>query len=282
MGLFSGLEKFGLGKYTDASLVDDKKALSKDIKELEAKKAPEKREEDVLFDKRFTCPVCDLEFKTKCVRAGKLKLSNKDTDLRPVYEACDANKYDVITCDKCGYSSVTRYFGKLSVRQMKDIKTQVGENFSGIDNSMDVFSYDDAILRYKLALVSSVIKKAKNSEKAYTCLKMAWVIRGKRLSLDPKDTGIKQLYAEEMECITNAYTCFVEALANETLPIAGMDENTVKYLMAELARRLKKFDDSAKLLGEVITSKTTPNRLKEEALNVKEMLKEDIKRYNNK
>ena len=89
---------------------------------------------------------------------------------------------------------------------------------------------------------------------------------------------IKQLYEEEMECITNAYTCFVDALANEMMPIAGMDESTIKYLMAELARKLKKYDESAKLLAEVITSKATPARLKEEALNVKELLKEDIKK----
>ncbi|MBE5953691.1 MAG: DUF2225 domain-containing protein [Lachnospiraceae bacterium] len=277
MGLFSGLEQFGLGKYNDAKLMEEKKEDNTLINAGE-NQGPKVREEDVLYDKRYTCPVCDISFTSKTVRAGKIKLVSKDTDLRAVYEIADPHKYDVIACENCGYSAVGRYFGKLSTRQMRDIKDQVGTNFRGISNDKELFSYDDAILRYKLALVCSIVKHAKNSEKGYTSLKMAWVLRGKRLTLKPGDTAILQLYEEEMECIANAYACFVEALANEMMPIAGMDENTIKYLMAELARKLKKYDDSAKLLAEVITSKATPARLKEEALNVKALLKEDIKK----
>lgn len=277
MGLFSGLEQLGLGKYNDAKLMEDKKS-EQGAAEKDAKQTPKITEEDVLYDKRYTCPVCDIGFTSKTVRAGKIKLVGKDTDLRAIYEVTDPHKYDVIACENCGYSSVGRYFGKLSTRQMRDIKDQVGTNFKGISNDKAVFSYDDAILRYKLALVCSVVKHAKNSEKGYTSLKMAWVLRGKRLSLSPNDANIKTVYTEEMECIANAYACFVDALANEMLPIAGMDENTIKYLMAELARKLKKYDESAKLLAEVITSKATPARLKEDALNVKELLKEDIKK----
>ncbi len=277
MGLLSGLEQFGLGNYANAKLMEEKK--QEDLAgDLEAKKAPEKREEDVLYDKRYTCPVCDLGFTTRTVRAGKIKLISKDTDLRAIYEVADPHKYDVITCDNCGYSAVGRYFSNLSNRQIKDIKENFVSKFRGISNDKVLFTYDDAILRYKLALVCSIVKHAKNSEKGYTSLKMAWVLRGKRLSLDPNDTDIKKLYAEELECIANAYACFMEAYSNEVLPIAGMDENTLKYLMAELARKLKKYDESAKLLGEVITSKATPARLKEEALNLKELLKEDIKK----
>ncbi len=276
MGLFSGLEQFGLGKYSNAKLLEEKK----DEIKLgdEGKQLPKLREEDVLYDKRYTCPVCDIGFTSKTVRAGKIKLAGKDTDLRAIYEVADPHKYDVIACENCGYAALGRYFGKLSTRQMRDIKDQVGTNFKGISNNKDLFTYDDALLRYKLALVCSIVKYAKSSEKGYTILKMAWVLRGKRLSLKPGDATIKQLYDEEMECIANAYDCFVDALAKEMMPIAGMDESTIKYLMAELARKLKKYDDSAKLLAEVITSKATPARLKEEALNVKELLKEDIKK----
>lgn len=277
MGLFSGLEQLGLGKYNGAKLMEEKKQDSA-LAGAGENRTPKVTEEDVLYDKRYTCPVCDVSFTSKTVRAGKIKLISKDTDLRAVYEIADPHKYDVIACEKCGYSAVGRYFGKLSTRQMKDIKDQVGTNFRGISNDKVIFSYDDAILRYKLALVCSIVKHAKSSEKGYTSLKMAWVLRGKRLSLKPGDADILPLYEQEMECIANAYDCFVDALANEMLPIAGMDENTLKYLMAELARKLKKYDESAKLLAEVITSKATPARLKEEALNVKELLKEDIKK----
>ncbi len=279
MGLFSGMDKFGLGKYKEtSSIIEDKKAVAENkIAETPiVQRTPEEREAEVLFDKRFTCPVCDVSFSAKCVRAGKIKITGKDVDLRPIYEFMDPLKYDVITCDKCGYSSLSRYFGKLSSRQMKTIREQVGMSFRGIENDMEIYSYDDAIARYKLALICSMVKQAKNSEKAYTCLKLAWVIRGKRLTLDSKSEEFVELYKDEVECITNAYEGFTRAFSSEQLPIAGMDESTLKYILSDMARKVKKYDEAIKLLGDVITSKATNSRLKDEALKLKEIIKEEV------
>ena len=174
MGLFSGLEQLGLGKYNDAKLMEEKKS-DEVFLDGAGKQIPKVTEEDVLYDKRYTCPVCDVSFTSKTVRAGKIKLIGKDSDLRALYEIADPHKYDVIACENCGYSSLGRYFGKISTRQMRDIKDQVGTNFRGISNDKDLFTYDDAILRYKLALVCCIVKHAKSSEKGYTSLKMAWI-----------------------------------------------------------------------------------------------------------
>lgn len=278
MGLFFGMDKFGLGQYEDMSLFDDEKLSdAHETTDPKPEKSPEEREAEVLFDKHYTCPVCDLQFTSKSVMAGKVKLIDKDTDLRPVYEFMDPLKYEVITCDKCGYSALARYFGKLSTRQMRDIHEQVGDKFKGLKYDDLIYSYDDAILRYKLALITVMVKRAKNGERAYTSLKLAWVLRGKRKGMSPKDEGYKSVYDDEMECIMNAYEGFTLAISNESFPIAGMDENTLKYVMADLARRLKKFDMALKLLGDVITSKATSYRLKEEALKLKALLKQDLK-----
>lgn len=275
MGLFSGMEKFGLGKYNDAHIIEEEKSDADDKANV-AK--PKLTEEDCLFDKHFTCPVCDYPFSTKFVRAGKLKLSSKDTDMRPIYEVMDPLKYDIITCDKCGYSSLIKYFGKLSTRQMRDIRDQVGNNFSGIDNSMSVYSYEDALERHKLALICAMVKKAKNSELGYICLKTSWIYRGMRESLpeEEKDRA-DALYHDELECVENAYETFSKALSTEPLPIAGMDENTLKYLLAELARKLKKYDEAARMIGSVITNRSTGDRLKDQALTLKDQIKEEMK-----
>ncbi|MCM1287959.1 MAG: DUF2225 domain-containing protein [Clostridium sp.] len=275
MGLFSGMEKFGLGKYNGAHIIEEEK---NDADEKGKVVKPKLTEEDCLFDKHFTCPVCDYPFSTKFVRAGKLKLSSKDTDMRPIYEVMDPLKYDIITCDKCGYSSLIKYFGKLSTKQMRDIRDEVGNSFSGIDNSMSVYSYEDALVRYKLALVCAMVKKAKNSELGYICLKTSWIYRGMRESLseDERDKA-DALYQDELECVENAYETFSKALSNEPLPIAGMDENTLKYLLAELARKLKKYEDAARMIGSVITNRSTGDRLKDQALTLKDQIKAEMK-----
>ncbi len=284
MGLFSDMGRFGLGEYENTEVFEHEKrnaAVSKKRNsQAEPVINPVEREKDALFDKHYTCPVCDLSFKAKSIRVGKVKLIGKDSDLRPIYDGIDPIKYDVVVCDKCGYASLTRYFGKLSTRQMKDLYNNIGSHFCGIDNSVEMYTYDDAIARYKLALLTTVVKKAKNSERAYTSMKLAWILRGKRMTLKRGDPEIKELYVNEMECIKNAYDGYLNAISNEMFPIAGMDENTLQYVMADLARRLRKYDEAIKLLGRIITAKDISPRLKEQALALKEMIKEDIEKDN--
>ena len=52
--------------------------------------------------------------------------------------------------------------------------------------------------------------------------------------------------------------------------------------MADTARKLKKFDVAMKFTGDIITNKATPARIKDEALKEKELIKEDMKKLQNK
>ncbi|MBQ9608797.1 MAG: DUF2225 domain-containing protein [Lachnospiraceae bacterium] len=274
MGLFEGMEGLGLSGLKEINVIDKPRTTDTDREKAAAQL--ERKEEDYIFDKKYQCPVCDLGFTSKCVKTGKLQRKKTDTDLRPVYDFMDPLKYDVVSCSYCGYSSLTRYYGRLSNHQIMEIKNNIGKTFKGLEDKDGPYTYDEAILRHKLALICSVVKKAKNGERAYTALKTAWVIRGKRLSNDKNDPENKALYNDELECLQNAYDGFVLAISSEPFPIAGMDENTLKYIMADLARKLKKFEESARLIGSVITSKSTNKRLKDEALNLKELIKQDI------
>ncbi len=278
MGLFSDMEKLGLGHLDGSEVIERKDSkvsgVSPDVEQ--AAKLLERKEEDYIFDKKYTCPVCDLGFTSKCVKSGKVKLSGHDTDLRPTYDFMDPLKYDIVACSYCGYSSLVRYYGRLSMRQIKDLKAKIGNSFRGLPDVEGAYSYDDALTRYKLAVLCSVVKGAKNGERAYTCLKTAWIIRGKKLMLDEKSAEYKELEKDEMDCIKNAYDGFVLAISNEPFPIAGMDENTLKYIMADLARKLKKYEESARLLSAVLTSKSANHRLKDAALELKELIKRDV------
>jgi hypothetical protein len=279
MSLFSGLEKLGLKNLEDVDEIEKKK--NKEAAAAAAAKPVEvKKETDFLFDRHYTCPVCDIEFTSRSVKASGVKAVDQDTDLRPIYDVFDPLKYDAISCDKCGYSAISRYFKTISIRQTKMIKEQVSTSFAGLENALETYSYDDAIIRHKLALVCSVVKRAKNSERAYTSLKLAWILRAKRQTLNFKDENqkeeIKSLYLDELECIKNAYEGFNIAMSSEEYPIAGMDEMTMKYLMSDLARKLKKFDVALKFTGDIITSKGAANRIKDKALQQKELIKHDM------
>lgn len=275
MSLFSGLEQLGLGKLQKMSIYEEEgKKTDSEGKAVEQQVT----EEDLLFDKTFTCPVCDTEFHSKMVRTGKVKLLSADTDLRPKYQLVDSLKYDVLVCPKCGYAALSRFFKFMMPAQAKLIKENISANFKGLKTTGNSYTYDDAIVRHQLALANTVVKKAKASEKAYTCLKMGWLCRGKAENL-PQDTPdydaqIAQLKKEETELLANAYDGFMAAFSKESFPMCGMDEITVTYLIADLARRIGRYDESSRWISRVLTAREANERIKNKAREIKEMLNE--------
>lgn len=281
MGLFSGLEKLGLGKMSQMEVFDSEEK-EKEKKDEEEKTAVHTvSEEEVLYDKSYKCPVCDHEFKSKAIRTGKVKLVSVDTDLRPKYLNVDCIKYDCIVCEKCGYAALTRYYNTVTSAQAKLISQNITPSFRGIDTKSAIYSYEEAILRYQLALANAVVKKAKASERAYICLKLAWLLRGMTENLDMSDVDYtakkEELEKQEQEFVLNAYEGFKTAMSKEMFPICGMDENTFVYVTADLARRSKDYQTSLKLISEIITSRGASTKVKERARELKELIKQETK-----
>ncbi len=272
--IFSGLESLGLKGVEKVDVFEDaaeKKA--EQAKQQEAKKVVQ--EEDYLFDKSYTCPVCDREFKCRMIRTGKVRLVGADSDLRPRYQGIDSLKYDAILCPKCGYAALNRYFNFVMASQAKNIKEKISSSFSYQQENELVYSYDDAIMRHKMALLNTVIKKGKCSERAYTCLKLAWLCRGKREMLmqeEHKKEDIQKLVEEEKELIANAYEGFESAFSKEDFPMCGMDQYTMLYLLAELARRIGKVDEAKRYISKVLVARDAQPRIKNKAFELKEKL----------
>lgn len=275
-GLLSGLEVFGLkGLDTVNDIYDGEK------KEEEPKIVHTITEQDMLFDKAFTCPICDTEFKSKTVRVGKAKLLKTDLDLRPKYENVDLLKYDIILCPHCGYAALSRFFKFLTAPQAKLIKESISASFKPMKEQGATYSYEEALSRYKLALANAIVKRAKPSEKAYICLKTAWLLRGEAetLNTDAPDYEQKkaELAKEEEEFLRNALEGFLSARQTEGYPMCGMDETTVDYLIAVLALRFDQIDVSSKLIAGILASHTATPRMKDKARDIKDMLVKQIK-----
>ena len=273
--LFSGLDEFGLGELSKLKVYGD--AEKKNQKKAKPKIDPKVIEKDVLFDKTYLCPVCDREFRAKTIKTGRVKLVGTDTDLRPKYKIVDPLKYDAVACPHCGYAAISRFFRNITPSQIALVKKNVSENFKGLEKNDDIYSYDDAIIRHKLALANSIVKKSKTSERAYTCLKTAWVIRGKRESLSrnmqDNKKQVKTLLREELGFILNAYEGFEEAYSKESFPMCGMDEVTVNLLVAELARRVGKNDEAGRWISQILISKDANERIKERARDIRDLIR---------
>ena len=126
-----------------------------------------------------------------------------------------------------------------------------------------------------MALLNTVVKNGKNSERAYTCLKMAWLCRGKRELLmkgEYKKEEVTELVNEEKELLTNAFEGFQAAFSKEDFPMCGMDQYTMMYLLAELARRIGKNDDAKRYVSKVLVARDAQRRIKDKAFALKEKL----------
>lgn len=280
MGLLTGLGALGLGNLEGVSLYE--KEEKKNVREKNAKAAPvEIKEEDMLFDKSHTCPVCDQEFKAKTIRAGRIRMLGTDIDLRPKYENIDMMKYETICCPHCGYAALSRYFKYMTSMQMKLIREHICMNYHPHPMEGEIYTHEEALERYKLTLANAIVKKAKASEKAYICLKTGWLLRGMSEALDteaPEYAAKKDAYEKmELEYLSNALEGFISARQTEAFPMCGMDETTVDYLIAVLAMKCEQYDLSLKILSNVIGSKNTNSRVRERARDVRDMLREKMK-----
>lgn len=265
-GILSGLESFGLGGLEGMSLFGDDKKKDEAGKPV----APVITEKDFLLDKTTTCPLCDTEFKARMVKGGKAKLVGTDKDLRPKYQELDIVKYDVIMCPCCGYTALSRYFPTLMDGQRKLIKEKISMTFKANNEYHEIYTYDEALDRYKMALVNAIVKGAKASEKAYICLKSSWILRGKSEEIGASNPEYAKVKAMEAEYTKNAYEGFVTAVEKENFPMCGMDETTVNYLIAVLGIETKHFDVAQKMIATILQSQTANPRIKDKARELKE------------
>jgi len=275
--LLSGLEALGLGSVSDMEVYEDVDTKAKrEKKEAAGAEVQEKTEIDYLFEKTHTCPVCDEEFKSSAVRTGKAKLIGTDTDLRPRFQGIDPLKYDAIVCPRCGYGGVNRFFTAITTPQAKLVLEHISKKFHGDLKLGGVHSYDDAILFHRLALASAVVKRGKLSERAYTCLKTAWLLRAKQEEEATDEKEKVALHKQELEFLSSAYDGFSEALSKESFPICGMDENTMLCMLADIGRRVGHFEEAGRLISRVIVSRTAPERIKNKARDIKELIVADM------
>ena len=218
--------------------------------------------EEVLYDKIYVCPICNQEFRSKAIRSGKNRLLTVDLDLKANFDIVNPLVYECVVCEKCGYAALSKTFNSLTPGQIRWIKEQICTRYKEY-HYPPILSEKDAIVRYKLALLNSFVKKAKDGEKAYICLKLAWLYR----DLNEK--------AEEEVFLQHALTGFENAYNTGRFPIFELGELTIAYIIADIYRRMKNYEKAMKWLGIVIMDRSVSLRLKTKALHLKGIINEE-------
>ncbi len=227
---------------------------------------------ELVFRKTCKCPVCDKEFKNLTVKQGKARPEGTDLDLKPRYKNIETLKYDVLLCPNCGYAALEKYFNRVSARQIKELSSQIKESFAVKIEDKDEFSFEDAVLRYRLALLSCQVKGVKESETGYVCLKFGWLYRAYLQTLEETDKKRTEVVEKMDYYLNKAYDLLLFARQNEHGNIAGMDETTLDCLLAGLSLYIKRYDETKRLVSGILTSRIAAKRAKDHAREIKEEL----------
>jgi len=219
---------------------------------------------NVLYDKTYECPACGTTFTSKGIRSGKNKSVSTDTDLYSHYSIVNPLIYDVVVCIRCGYASLSNNFSKLRATQMRWIQDQITAKYTPTYYP-EILSEEDAINRYKLALLNAIVKKSRIGERAYLCLKIGWLYR------DLEDVENEMLY------LNTAKDDFKIAFSSERFPIFELDEMTTMYIIAALSLKSGEFDQALRWVSDLILKSGIPSRLKQRAQNLKEDIRAEAK-----
>ena len=263
--LLSGLDKFGFKDVQNLKIFGEKSNLEDNYKSA----IPARFEiNEVTYEKEFKCDVCRNKFKSRVMRLGRMQHVAIDYDLRPIYkEPIHPIFYDIHICPNCGYAAITQMFSHLNSVEIKLVQDNITPKFKYVEYPAQL-DVKMAIERYKFTLLNAVIRNAKDSEKAYLCMRIAWLYRSIK---DKKN---------ELAFIAHAYKGFCSSIQYEHFPVFGMDENVVSFVAASYAKTLGFLDDALKLLTPVVVSQRINTRLKDRAQDLKHEIMLEKKKNN--
>ncbi|OAS15353.1 DUF2225 domain-containing protein [Paenibacillus oryzisoli] len=192
-----------------------------------------------LYEISVTCTYCTNTFKTKKVRPSFKKASRTDADFCLYYKDINPDFYVVRICPFCGYAHTENFSDRWTPGERAMFHEKVAQNWSMRDYCRER-TWEDSIQCFKLALLSAQIKNEKSRVVAGLLHHLAWHYR---------DKGD---WEQEERFLAFALDAYVNVFETE-----GMDLNNAKlmYLLGELNRRLKRFQEAVKWFSRVINDR---------------------------
>ena len=191
-----------------------------------------------LYEKKITCTFCEHTFQTMKVRTRALKVKKIETDFCTIYEdeSISPYLYFVNVCPKCGFS-FTEQFSPYFTKESKER------------------SYDDAIITYKLALISAQTKHEPMIIIAGLYMRLAWLYR--KLQNEEQEQRFLRLSLQSYE----------ESYGNGDYSSKGMATIRLEYLIGEINFRLGKFQEALQFYNRVVSQEkqTTERALVKQA-----------------
>ncbi|MTI80199.1 MAG: DUF2225 domain-containing protein [Firmicutes bacterium] len=178
--------------------------------------------EDMLYNRKLTCPHCHKKFTTPRVLSKHIRIIKSDSDFFNYYEGVNPVFYEVAVCPKCCYAFTDDTMEKLGPTALKKIK-EVLETVPKKNYNM-IRTIDVALETFVLAILCQTSYLNKDSLVARLYLRLAWLYRYKEN--EEKEKVYLQVALEK----------YLEAFKKEKFE--AKTELQLSYLVGELHNRL--------------------------------------------
>ncbi|MCL2189415.1 MAG: DUF2225 domain-containing protein [Defluviitaleaceae bacterium] len=182
--------------------------------------------DDLVYEKKYECPLCTENFKAMTARETKLKVLSSGKDFRKTYEGIDMTHYEIITCPKCLFSTfdasmkgaiASRFYSNQS--KITAFKPDAKFTFAKERNINEIFA------GYYMALKCSPLCYANNHlNDAKSWLRLRWMYQ------DVKDTEMEAMATQK------AFDAYNAVFENVDLPPSAAQQ--ICIIVGELSLRI--------------------------------------------
>ncbi|RSD27574.1 DUF2225 domain-containing protein [Mesobacillus subterraneus] len=194
-----------------------------------------------LYDKKYTCAICDHSFTTKKVRSRFVKVLRFDSDFAPLYADGfeNPNFYYVNVCPNCGYSFTEDFSAYFPPGAKQIIQEKISSNWNPRDYGNER-TLQEAMGTFKLAAYCSTLKKEKHIVTAGLYIRLAWLYR----SMDEHD--------QETRFLKLALKEYTQSYSTGDYKGTQVSELRLIYLLGELSRKTGLSQDAVRFFSKVI------------------------------
>ncbi len=216
-------------------------------------------DENFLFEKDTSCPVCDKSFPTKMTRSSRLRLQSIDPDLRQHFVDFEPSWYMVWVCPHCSYANFNFEFKQVSEENKKYILKESDRLKKEFPVSFSTpRKIEEVLMAYYLTLhILNSAKKPDVTKIAKVWLRLSWLYN------DIQDED------NYKEATSKALEYFKESYYNGNRNTSAEQEQRLTLLLGELSLRMGAYEEAVTFFRNSIMRKggnATINRQAEDRI----------------
>ena len=242
-------------------------SLSTPAAEITSKQSRPAEDENFLFDKEISCPVCAQNFTVKMVRSSRLRLSGVDPDLRQRFQQFEPLWYTVWVCPHCSFANFNYEFKQVTEEQKRYVKSASQERMRTHKSAYSVpRKLGEVLDAYGLILQMLMNGDRPDASRvAKVWLRLSWLYQ---------DAGDQENYLQSSR---QALAFFSQMYDNSGHNSSRDQEQRVALLLGELSLRTRELKDAGVFFrkaimhqgGNVIINRQAEDRIQE----LKQMLR---------